>query len=260
MLQTEQKKAMSAGSQRVAMVTGAAGGLGAAVARLLVGKGCAVGLVDLVCDKLSNVVQDLKVADGAIESFPADLSDVSECERVVTDAVGRFGKLDILVNCAAIIARSPLDDVTADSFDHVFHVNARAPYFLMRAAMRDMRKRKWGRIVNITSFGVYQGGERITSAPYEATKGALAVFTKAFAKSGAPDGILVNSVCPGPMSTQMLLNSTPKEIVEGICHATPLKRIADPIEVAHTVAWLCSEENTYSTGATFDVGGGWGMH
>jgi 3-oxoacyl-[acyl-carrier protein] reductase len=251
---------MTDATRRVAMITGAAGGLGSAVARLLAETGHDLALVDLPGDCLTELRFELQNLPANIESLPADLGDVAECERVVSQAIRRFGKLDILVNAAAILARAELDGVTPESFDRIFHVNARAPFFLMRAAMRDMAKRRWGRIVNFTSIGVYQGGEKMTSAPYEATKGAVSVFTKMFAKFGAPDGILVNSLCPGAMRTQMILEGTPPEILNNICEATPLKRIAEPIEVARMVAWLCGDENTYATGATFDIVGGWVMH
>jgi NAD(P)-dependent dehydrogenase (short-subunit alcohol dehydrogenase family) len=256
----EKKVAMSPAVKRVAMITGAAGGLGSAVARLLAERGHDLALVDLPGSGLSAVQKELQELGSKVELLPADLAQVSDCERVVAEAIRGHGQLDILVNSAAILARAELDDVTAESFDRIFHVNARAPFFLMRTAMRNMAERKWGRIVNITSFGVYQGGERMTSAPYEATKGAVSVFTKMFAKFGAANGILVNSVCPGAMKTQMILEGTPKEILNSICNATPLKRIADPVEVARMVVWLCGEENSFSTGATFDVGGGWGIH
>jgi 3-oxoacyl-[acyl-carrier protein] reductase len=251
---------MSNAVKRVAMITGAAGGLGSAVARLLAETNHDLALVDLPGDGLTTLSLELQTLTANIETLPADLGNVAECERVVSQTIRRFGRLDILVNAAAILARAELDDVTPESFDRIFHVNARAPFFLMRAAMRDMAKRRWGRIVSFTSIGVYQGGEKMTSAPYEATKGAVSVFTKMFAKFGAPDGILVNSVCPGAMKTQMILKGTPPEILNNIREATPLKRIAEPIEVARMVAWLCGDENSYATGATFDIVGGWVMH
>lgn len=246
--------------KRVAAITGAAGGLGLSVATLLAGSGHDLALIDSREDALAKAAIHLKESGARLKAIPADLGIVSECERVIAETIAHFGAVDILVNSAAILARAELDDVTAESFDRIFHVNARAPFFLMRAAMRDMVKRKWGRIVNVTSFGVYQGGERMTSAPYEATKGAVSVFTKMFAKFGAANGILVNAVCPGAMKTRMILEGTPKDILESISNATPLKRIAEPVEVARMVVWLCGEENSFATGATFDVGGGWGMH
>jgi NAD(P)-dependent dehydrogenase (short-subunit alcohol dehydrogenase family) len=247
-------------SRRVALITGAAGGLGAAVARLLAERGHDLSLVDLPGTGLSDLQQELIAHGTKIEGIPADLAHVSDCEDVIAKTITEFGRLDILVNSAAILARAELDDVTPESFDRIFHVNARAPFFLIRAAMREMTQRNWGRIVNVTSVGVYQGGERMTSAPYEATKGAVAVFTKMFAKFGAARGILVNAVCPGAMKTSMILQGTPPEILDGIRKATPIQRIAEPVEVARVVAWLCSDENSYSTGATFDVTGGWALH
>ncbi len=250
---------MAGENRRVALIPGAAGGLGAAVVQLLASSGHDLALVDVREEALAAVVSELAGSGVSLETLPADLSNGSECERVVSETIERLGQVDILVNAAAILARRELEDVTAESFDEIFHINARAPFFLMRAAMRDMARRNWGRIVNFTSIGVYQGGEKMTSAPYEATKGAVSVFTKMFAKYGASQGVLVNAVCPGAMKTRMILECTPPEILHAVSEATPLKRIADPIEVARMVVWLCGDENSYATGATFDIVGGWVM-
>ena len=161
---------MAQHQRRVAIVTGAAGGLGAAVARLLASSGHDLALVDNREDDLASIVGELGRSAGAVEQLVADLSHVEECEQVIADSIQRLGKIDILVNSAAILARRELDDVTANSFDEIFHTNARAPFFLMRAAIRDMEKRSWGRIVNMISCGVYAGGHNMTSAPYEATR------------------------------------------------------------------------------------------
>ncbi len=247
---------MAQHQRRVAIVTGAAGGLGAAVARLLASSGHDLALVDNREDDLAAIVGELGKSDGAVEQLVADLSQVEECGRVVGETVERLGRVDILVNSAAILARRELDDVTADSFDEIFHTNARAPFFLMRAAIRDMEKRSWGRVVNMTSSGVYTGGHNMTSAPYEASKGAVSVFTKMFAQHAGPKGILVNAVCPGGMRTRMREEGTPPEVVAEINKQIPLGRTSDPMEVAKMVVWLCGDENSYATGATFDILGG----
>ncbi|MFN8457746.1 MAG: SDR family NAD(P)-dependent oxidoreductase, partial [Anaerolineae bacterium] len=143
---------------RTAIVTGAAGGLGAAVAQLLAANGHNLMLVDNRAEALAAVGGELSATGARVEQLAVDLSLASECERVVAESVNRLGKVDILVNAAAILARQALAEVTAESFDHIFHVNARAPFFLMQAAMADMARRKWGRIVNCISIGVYQGG------------------------------------------------------------------------------------------------------
>jgi NAD(P)-dependent dehydrogenase (short-subunit alcohol dehydrogenase family) len=247
---------MSDSPARVAVVTGAAGGLGSAVARLLAARHHDLLLVDIRPEPLEELGRELSRTGVRVESLAADLADDSECERVIAAAIAQLGKVDILINSAAILYRRALEKVTGESFDHVFHVNCRAPFFLIRAAMADMEKRGWGRIVNFTSIGVYQGGNTMTSAAYEASKGAVAVLTKMFARHGAPKGILVNTVCPGAMKTRMLLEETAPEVVQMSLSQIPLKRLSDPMEVAYMVAWLVSDEASYATGATFDIVGG----
>ncbi len=190
-----------------------------------------------------------------------DLSTWSDCELVVPDALRRFGRVDILVNAAAVLARNPMEEVTAESFDRVIHTNTRPVFLLSRAVIPDMESRHWGRIINVTSTGVYEGGFTMTSAIYEASKGAIAVLTKMFAKYGASRGILVNTVCPGGMRTRMLLDETPEELVrQAEREMIPLGRLADPIEVARMIAWLAGDEASYATGAEFDITGGLAVH
>jgi NAD(P)-dependent dehydrogenase (short-subunit alcohol dehydrogenase family) len=241
---------------RVAIVTGAAGGLGSAVAHLLVARGIRLALVDVRGDALKAVAGGMGESDRRVFPLEADLERVSECDRVVAETIKKFGRVDILVNAAAVLRRMPLESVTAESFDEVYHVNCRAPFFLSRAALADMEKRNWGRIINFTSIGVYQGGNNMTSVVYESTKGAVAVLTKMFARHGAPRGVLVNTVCPGAMRTPMLMTETPPEVVQQSLQQIPLGRLAEPIEVARIVAWLASDEASYTTGATFDIVGG----
>jgi len=184
---------------------------------------------------------------------------VAECELAVAETIARLGRVDILVNAAAILDRRELEDITGATFDRVFHINARAPFFMARAAMADMARRGWGRVVNVTSVGVYRGGMRMTSATYEASKGAVSVFTKMYARHGAPNGILVNAVCPGMIRTPMLTEGTPQAVLDEIAGITALGRMAEPVELARMIGWLCSDENSYATGAAFDVDGGWVM-
>lgn len=250
---------MTENVNRVALVTGAAGGLGSQVATLFAKQGLDVALVDLKDDALQSVISEIGDVSGNLIAIPADLADVPQCEGVVTDTIAQLGKVDILVNTAAVLERCELDDMTPEHFDRIFNINARAPFFLARSAMANMAKRKWGRVVNITSVGVYIGGARMTSAPYEASKGAMSVFTKMYANHGAPDGILVNTVCPGMMATPMLLDGTSQAILDEITQLTPLNRMADAVEVARMIVWICGDENTYATGATFDINGGWVM-
>ena len=149
---------------------------------------------------------------------------MADCERVVAETIARLGRVDILVNAAAILARTPLEDADADSFARVFDTNCRSVFFLCREVIADMEPRGWGRIVNVTSVGVHVGGYSITSALYEATKGAVEVFTKTFARYAAPKGILVNAVAPGAMRTPMITDETPVDVLDAFVATIPAGR------------------------------------
>jgi NAD(P)-dependent dehydrogenase (short-subunit alcohol dehydrogenase family) len=190
-----------------------------------------------------------------------NLGSPAEAEAVVPRTISRFGRVDAVVNAAAILHRREFGEVTPQDFDDVFHINTLAPFILARAAIPDMAPRHWGRIVNVTSTGVYEGGFTMTSALYEASKGAVAVLTKMLARHGAEHGVLVNTVCPGGMRTGMLLNETSPELVaKAEREMIPLRRIADPVEIGQMIAWLVSDLNTYATGSEFDITGGLALH
>ena len=248
--------------ERVTIVTGAGGGLGSAVARLLAETGdYRLCLVDNRRNAVEPVADEVRALGADAEPLVVDLGSAEAAESVLPHTLDRFGRVDALVNAAAILHRRDFDAVTPKDFDDVFRVNTLAPFLLARAAMPDMASRGWGRIVNITSTGVYEGGFTMTSALYEASKGAVAVLTKMLSRHGAADGILVNTVCPGGMRTGMLLNETSPELVaKAEREMIPLHRIADPAEIGRMVVWLLSDLNTYATGAEFDITGGLALH
>lgn len=249
-------------AERVAIITGAGGGLGGAVARLLATAGTyRLSLVDNRSDALDAVIADVTSMGAEAGGLVMNLGSAAEAERVVPETIAKFGRVDALVNAAAILHRREFDEATPDDFDRIFHINTQAPFILARAAMPDMASRGWGRIVNVTSTGVYEGGFTMTSALYEMSKGAVAVLTKMLSRLGAPDGILVNTVCPGAMRTGMLLKETsPELLAKAEREMIPLRRIADPAEIGQIVVWLISDLNTYATGAEFDVTGGLALH
>jgi NAD(P)-dependent dehydrogenase (short-subunit alcohol dehydrogenase family) len=249
-------------AERVAIITGAGGGLGSAVARLLARAGdYRLSLVDNRRDAVESVAADVRAMGAEAEALVVNLGSADEAETVVPRTIARFGRVDALVNAAAILHRRQFDEVTPQDFDDVFHINTLAPFILARAAIPEMAKRNWGRIVNVTSTGVYEGGFTMTSALYEASKGAVAVLTKMLARHGADKGVLVNTVCPGGMRTGMLLNETSPELVaKAEREMIPLHRIADPAEIGQIIVWLVSDLNTYATGAEFDITGGLALH
>lgn len=240
----------------VAIVTGAAGGLGSAVAACLVARGDRVVLVGRDLDSLEATPA---AGSGLADLIVADLRETASCSRVIAETVARRGRVDVLVNAAAILRRQALHEVDEESLAEIFDTNFRAVFWLCRAAIADMERRRFGRIVNVTSVGVHTGGYRPTSALYEASKAAVANLTKTLGRYGAERGVLINSVAAGAMRTPMLTGQTPAEVFAEIEADVPLGRLADPSEVAEVIAFLVSDRNSYAAGASFDVNGGLAM-
>jgi NAD(P)-dependent dehydrogenase (short-subunit alcohol dehydrogenase family) len=247
---------MASTEPRSAIVTGSAGGLGLAVATLLLEQGTRVSLVDIDASRLAAAAEGLP---GSPHVLAADLSRTAECDRVVAEASAQWGAVDVLVNCAAILHRVDLADLDEATFERIINTNLRSVFWLCRGVIPGMRERGFGRIVNVTSVGIHTGGYSLTSAVYESTKAAIHNFTKTLARSLAPQGILVNSVAPGGMATRMILDETPPEVLEGFMQDIPLRRLAEPSEVAEVIAFLAGDRNTYASGASFDVNGGTAM-
>jgi 3-oxoacyl-[acyl-carrier protein] reductase len=230
--------------KRVALVTGAARGLGRAVVLRLLENGASVAACDIDSEGLATLDSIPRVS-GSLRIFPVDLAEA-------------FGRLDILVNNAAILCRKPLEEMTVDDFDRVLAVNLRAPFLLARAALKDMRLQRWGRIINIASIAARTGGSSNLFA-YAASKGGLVALTKALARSGAEDNILVSAVLPAGIDTPMIGEGFSADSLEKIRAEIPLQRLAQPEEIAEIVLWLASDASSYVTGASFDVNGGWAM-
>ncbi len=244
---------------RIAIVTGAGRGIGAAIAETLAGAGATVMVSDIEGDLAEAQAARIRAAGLSTDSnradaIAADVSKPAECDRVAEQTERRHGAVHILVNCAAICPRIDIPDMTEPDYDRIMDTNLKSVYFLSRAAGRAMRRAGWGRIVNIASVGARTGGmHRVTV--YAASKAAIISMTKGFARHHAPDGILVNAVAPGAVDTR-LIRMLPPEDQQATVDAIPLKRLADPREIARAVLFLASDANTYITGATTDVNGG----
>ena len=247
---------MGSSSPRTAVVTGAAGGLGLAVAELLLRRGMHVSVVDVDESRLALAVEQLP---GAPHALVADLSITAECDRVVAETTLHWAGVDVLVNCAAILHRVDLFELDEATFERIVNTNLRSVFWLCRGVIPGMEERGWGRIVNLTSVGIHTGGYSLTSAVYESTKAAIHNLTKTLARSLTSKGILVNSVAPGGMRTRMILDETPPAVLNDVMRDIPLGRLAEPAEVAEVVAFLASEQNAYASGASFDVNGGLAM-
>jgi 3-oxoacyl-[acyl-carrier protein] reductase len=239
---------------KAALVTGASGGIGAAIARALHGAGATVGLSGTRVDALEALAAEL---GARAHVLPADLSDAAGAEALVKAAVEAMGSVDILVNNAGITRDGLMMRMSDADFDAVIAVNLAAVFRLSRAVLRGMMKARWGRIVSITSV-VGQAGNP-GQANYAAAKAGVAGMSRSLAQEVASRGITVNCVAPGLIATAMTEKLNDEQRT-AILRDVPAGRMGTPEEVAAAVLYLASPEAAYVTGATLAVNGGGDMH
>ncbi|WP_411144397.1 SDR family NAD(P)-dependent oxidoreductase [Streptomyces sp. x-80] len=237
-------------SGRTALVTGAAGGLGAAVAETLHNAGAQVALLDQ--DSEANRHTATRIGDSAV-AITADLADLTQLDRAHREAVERLGTIDILVNNAAMAPMNGLWEIEPAEWDAVFAVNVRASFFLTRTVAEGMRTRGFGRVVNIASLSGQKA--RPTSVHYGVSKAALIAMTRNFALDLAAHGVTVNAVAPGMIETPMV-HTIGKQKMAELAADIPVGRIAEPTEVADLVCFLAGDTGAFITGATYDINGG----
>jgi 3-oxoacyl-[acyl-carrier protein] reductase len=190
----------------------------------------------------------LDVAPGADE-----VVDVTD-ERAVLEALARVGPVDILVNSAGVVGpNAPLWEVSTADWERTFAVNVTGAFRMCRALVPDMAERGWGRVVNIASIAGKDGNPRLSA--YSASKAALIAMTKSMGKELATTGVLVNAVAPAVFETPMNATTAP-EVLERLVSLIPMQRLGRAEELAALVAWLTSEECSFSTGAVYDISGG----
>jgi len=235
---------------RTALVTGAARGIGLAIAERLARDGAHVALVDR--DPLVEAAAaPFKEAGMAVV---ADLTRTAEVDAAVQRVHDRWQGLDIVVNNAGITGRSyPVWELTDEDWHAVIAVDLTAVFLVCRAALRVMLPRGRGRIVNVASIAGKEGNP--TLVPYSSAKAGVIGLTKALAKEVVTRGILVNAVAPAVIGTELLKQMTP-ETVDLLVSKIPMGRVGRPEEVAALVAWLASDECSFSTGAVYDLSGG----
>jgi NAD(P)-dependent dehydrogenase (short-subunit alcohol dehydrogenase family) len=238
---------------RIAIVTGAASGIGRATALLLARLGCVVTAADR--DAAGAAETARQGAEGRIAPAVFDLADSAACRELVETTAQTYGRLDILVNAAALMIRQPIEEVGDDAIDRQMRVNVAGPFHLCRAAHAAMAPQGRGRIVLFASQGAQTGGY-VGSAIYAATKAGVIALAKSFARAWAPEGITVNVVSPGAADTPMLHDGVAPDALARFLATIPLGRAATPEEVARCVAFLASDWAGYVTGHTLDVNGG----
>ena len=238
-------------NERTALVTGAARGIGLAIARRLAADGARVALLDL--DR-GGVEAAARAVGGEAMPVVADVTRAAEVETAVAQVMGRWGRLDIMVNNAGITGRSfPIWELSDEDWQRVIEVDLTSVFFCCRAAVKAMLPRGSGRIINIASIAGKEGNP--TLVPYSSAKAGVIGLTKALAKEVATRGILVHAVAPAVISTQ-LLKQMERSTVDLLIAKIPMGRVGRPEEVAALVAWLASDECSFSTGAVHDLSGG----
>jgi 3-oxoacyl-[acyl-carrier protein] reductase len=247
---------------RVAVVTGAASGLGREIAELLAREGAAVALGDIEPVGLERTAAAIAAAGGTAVAVAGDLTEEAPAQRLIDACVERFGRIEILVNVVGGSRNAKIWEMRAEDWDFVLRLNLRPTFLCTRAAVPHMVRRRYGRIVCMSSgaregtpwTAYYQGG-----AAYSAAKAGVHGFVRDVALELAEHAITVNAVAPGPIDTERFgpgLRRLDETVEYSPSRMTPLRRLGQPLEVAHAVLFLASDEAGYVTGHTLAVAGG----
>ena len=242
---------------KVALISGGARGMGAAHAKLFAKEGAKVVIGDILEEEGLRTEAEINEAGGECLFIRLDVTSESDWQQAVAAAVTRFGKLDILVNNAGVVSRGTLEDTTVEEWDRVMDVNAKGVFLGSKAAIPEMRRAGGGSIVNTSSISGIVGQDSIQPV-YNASKGAVRIFTKSAAIQYAKDGIRVNSVHPGAVDTPMAgARLADPELQKQAEARNPLGRTAQPEEISYGVLYLVSDEASFVTGSELVIDGGY---
>ncbi len=255
---------------KCALVTGAGQGIGRETALLLGAEGANVAVVDISAETVEKTAADILNAGSSSVAIRADVGDLSEIERMVTEATQALGGIDILVNNAAITWHIQFMDIREDDWDRIHRVNAKGTFFAMQRVARQMLEQgRGGRIINIASLAG-QGWAGTSNAAYAASKGAVISMTRIAAHSLGADDINVNAICPGVTSTPLLDNMLAKrsidlgipedELRRRITESIPIRRLSEAQDIAAMAAFLAGPGGRNIAGQCLNVDGGLIMH
>jgi 3-oxoacyl-[acyl-carrier protein] reductase len=240
-------------SGQVALVTGAARGLGRIIAQSLAAAGAKVACIDINTDSLAETVAAIRSAGGTAEPIACDVTDGSRVNKVVDEVIGKWGALNILVNNAGITRDNLIVRMKDDQWDAVININLRGTFLFTRAAARPMMKNRQGRIINVASVSGLMGNPG--QANYSASKAGVIGLTRTVALELASRNITVNAVAPGFIATEMTA-ALGEEVLQEVRKQIPLGRLGEPQDVADAVLFLASEAASFITGHVLTVDGG----
>jgi len=253
--------------EKNAVVTGAAMGMGKAIAEMLASEGAVVAVTDMDEKLAQQTVEGIIQKGGMAKAWKLDVTNRSEIKIVIADIIARFGKIDIWVNNAGISTMTPFLDLTEREWDNMHNVNGSGVFFCSQEVAKHMVARGGGgKIINNASMAGKRGGNAPYLAHYVYTKFGVIGLTQAMAKELAPYGITVNAVCPGYVATPMqqreliwegkLRNMTPEAVFKTYIDDTPLGRIETPDDIAKVITFLASSDSDFITGESINVNGG----
>jgi 3-oxoacyl-[acyl-carrier protein] reductase len=244
---------------RVAIVTGAGGGLGGGICSALTHAGAAVAAVDVEGEKAERVAESVSHDGARCLAFETDVSDRSSVEEMAKRVAGEFGSVDILVNNAAIYPSRPWTEITEEEWDEVLAVNLKGYFLCARAAYPHMRGRGQGRVINVASITFFTGFANLLD--YVSSKGGVVGFTRTLAREVGPEGITVNAISPGAFPTDAeKIHPDPEGYNRWVLDQQSIKRRGTPEDIGSLVAFLASDAASFITGQTVEIDGGWLMH
>ncbi len=241
---------------RVAVVTGGAQGIGAAVGRAFAREGARVALLDVDAPALDDLALDLERRGTQVLGIKADVTRAADVRAAVDSIQSRWSRVDILVNaCGGFSTIRPTEEIPDDEWDAVLGINVRSAFLCTKAVLPSMKQRRAGRIVNFSSIGG-RGGLVLLCSHYAAAKAAILGFTRHVAMEVATLGITVNAIAPGTVATERFKALRTAEETAALAARVPMQRVAEPSEIAECVLFLASDAAAYMTGACLDVNGG----
>ncbi len=239
---------------KTALVTGSAQGIGQAVAAKLARDGAQVALFDINMDQVQLTADNLAKEGLAVMAGYVDVVSVKSIGDMLEAVVNHFGSLDIVVNNAGILSSTPVQQISESEWDKIMAVNLKGTFFVCQQAFQYLKNRPQPRIINLASLAGRMGGYE-SSLAYTASKGGVISLTYGLSRQYAPYGITVNSICPGPTETPMIRQWSDEQR-NGLLAKIPIGKICKPEHIAHTVAYLASDEAEVVTGLAFDINGG----